>query len=282
MPRKQSERLTIFLYCTLFIQLFCNEYMFVWGLDHGMDLFMRLVLAVHLPVIAIAFLIFNLSRITSQREMEREMEEQEASLRLEQSYQLIQSLEAQRHDFRNHMQVIRALAGIGKLGEIASYVDECGVTLDSVADMSRIGHPVLQALFLSFYSRMREMGIRFEVSCDADLTGLTCPPGKLTRILANILENALESGSLQKVDTIISVVIRSEADLVHFVFWNNGPAIHPQDLPHIFDPGFSKKDGEHRGYGMHIVQTLLAEIGGRIEVHSNEADGTEFHVAIPK
>ena len=281
MPRKHSESLTLFLSCTLFIHLFCNQFLFVWGLNHDMELLMRIVLALNLPVVAISCLIFNLSRVITQREMEREMEEQETGLRLEQSYQMILSLEAQRHDFRNHLQVIRTLAGIGKLDEIARYVDECGVTLNSLADMSRIGHTVLQALFLSFQSRMRGLGIKFEVTCDADLTRLACPPGHLTRIVANILENALEAVSLQKTEPIISVAIRSEADLVHFVFWNNGPAIPPQELPHIFDPGFSKKTGEHRGYGLYIVQTLLGELGGRITVHSNEVDGTEFHVLIP-
>ena len=263
------------------MQLFCNQFLFVWGLNHDMDLLMRVILAANLPVLAIAFLIFNLSRVITQRETEREMEEQETGLRLEQSYQLILSLEAQRHDFRNHLQVIRALTGIGKLDEIARYVDECGDTLNSSADMSRIGHTVLQALFLSYQSKMRELDIRFEVSCEADLNRLACPPGKLTRIVANILENAMEAISLQKTAPLISVAIRDEADLVHFVFWNNGPTIPPQELPHIFNPGFSKKDGEHRGYGLYIVQTLLGELGGGIEVHSNEADGTEFHVLIP-
>ncbi len=281
MPRKHSERLTLFLYCTLFVQLFCNQFIFIWGLNHDMDLLLRIVLAVNLPVLAIAFLIFNLSRVITQKETEREMEEQETGLRLEQSYQLILSLEAQRHDFRNHLQVIRTLAGVSKLGEIARYVDECGVAMNSLVDMSRIGHTVLQALFLSFQGRMRELGIKFEVSCEADLSRLACPPGKLTRIVANILENAMEAASLQKTDPVIAVAIRSEADLIHFVFWNNGPTIPPQELPHIFNPGFSKKDGGHRGYGLHLVQTLLGELGGRIAVHSNEVDGTEFHVLIP-
>lgn len=281
MPRKQSEGLILLLYCTLFTHLFCNQALFVWGLNHGTDLLMRIVLAANLPVVAIAFLIFNLSRVIAQREMEREMEEQESSLRLEQSSQMILSLEAQRHEFRNHLQVIRTLAGIGKLGKIASYVDECGVTLNSLTDMSRIGHTVLQALLLSFHGRMRELGIKFEVSCEADLSRLACPPGKLTRIVANILENAMEAASLQKSGPIIALAIRSEAALVHFTFWNNGPIIPPQELPRIFDPGFSKKEGEHRGHGLHLVQTILGELGGRIAVHSNEVDGTEFHVTIP-
>lgn len=243
---------------------------------------MRIIIAINLPIIAIGFLIFNISRINAQREMEREMEKQETALRLEQSYQMIMSLEAQRHDFRNHMQVIGVLAGIGRLDEIARYVKECGATLDCAADMTRIGHPVLQALFLSFHSRMREMGIRFEISCEADLAGLACPPGKLTRIVGNILENALEAAALQRIDPIVSVAIRPDDDKrIHFAFWNNGPVIRPEELPHIFRAGFSKKKGDRRGYGLYIVQTLLDEIGGRIEAHSNETDGTEFHVLIP-
>lgn len=281
MPRKISDRLTIFLHCALFIQLLCNQFLFVWGLNHDMDLLLRIVLAVHLPVIAIAYLIFTLSRTIAQKEMEREIENRETGLRLEQSYQLILSLEAQRHDFRNHLQVIRTLAGLEKLDDIARYVDECGVTLNTSAGMSKLGHTILQALFLSYQSRMRGLDVEFELDCDADLSRLTAPPGKLARIVANILENAMEAASQCKVKPLVSVAIRDEADLVHFVFWNNGPAIDPEELPRIFEPGFSKKGGENRGYGLHIVRTLLDELGGRIEVFSNEADGTEFHVLIP-
>ncbi len=282
MQRKPSERLALPLYCTLFVQLLCNQFLFAWSLEHSMDLFMRIVLAANLPILAIAFFVFNLSRIMSRKETEREMEEQESNLRLEQSCQLILSLESMRHDFRNHLQVIRALADLGKAGEVSRYVTECGATMGCLGkNMSRVNHPVLQALFLSYHGKMQELGVSFAVDCAADLAGLACTPGKLTRIVGNVLQNAMEAAFAEKnLEPAVSVAISAAADQVLFSIWNNGPAIQPHILPRIFEPGFSKK-GEHRGYGLYIVQTLLRELGSEIAAASNEKDGTEFRFAIP-
>ena len=151
-----------------------------------------------------------------------------------------------------------------KTEEIEHYIEECGTSLDNLAGMTRVGNAVLQALLLTFQAKVREMGIKFEVDCQADLTGLKCSPVKLSRIFSNILQNAAEAVSLQKEAPTISVAIWLDASDFHLVFWNNGPPIPPEEISTIFTPGFSKKVGEHRGYGLHIVKTLVEDLRGQI------------------
>lgn len=277
----KSDTLELVLFCTLFAQLFCGIQLFLWSLDHRVNLSTRILLTSELPIVVAAFFVFGASRLLTRSESEREREQHETNVQLERSFQLIQSLEAQRHDFRNHLQVIRTLAGMGKMDEIEHYIEECGTSLDNLAGMTRVGNAVLQALLLTFQAKVREMGIKFEVDCQADLTGLKCSPVKLSRIFSNILQNAAEAVSLQKEAPTISVAIWLDASDFHLVFWNNGPPIPPEEISTIFTPGFSKKVGEHRGYGLHIVKTLVEDLRGRIAVESNEADGTEFHVYLP-
>lgn len=53
----------------------------------------------------------------------------------------------------------------------------------------------------------------------------------------------------------------------------------------IFDPGFSTAETlstlSGRGVGMDVVQTIIAGLGGRINVHSNLGEGTVFELAVP-
>ncbi|MCL6614517.1 MAG: Spo0B domain-containing protein [Firmicutes bacterium] len=278
----RTESLEFALFCTLFLQLFCGILLFLRGLEHDLEVTIRIILTVQLPIVVLSFLVFGLSRIIARVEEEREKEQFETIQQLERSYQLIQSLEAQQHDFRNHLQVIRTLANMDKSEEIVQYVEECTASLDNLVNMTRVGNVVLQALLLTFQGKLREMGIEFEVLCRADLSQARWSPVKLARIFSNILQNAAEALAQRKDDSpIISVAIWEEEEGVHFVFWNNGPAIPQGDLERIFAPGFSQKVGERRGYGLYIVKTLVNELGGSITVTSSEAEGTEFHVFLP-
>jgi len=64
--------------------------------------------------------------------------------------------------------------------------------------------------------------------------------------------------------------------------WNNGPIIPADQLKRIFTPGETSKGGEHQGLGLHIVQQLVREYGGRIGVQSHEPTGTEFVVTFDR
>lgn len=277
----KSENLELVLFITLFAQLFCGITLFLWSMEHRLDLATRIILTAEMPLVVAAFLVFGVSRLMTRSEMEREREQQEMHMQLERSFQLIQGLESQRHDFRNHLQVIRTLASMGKIPEIEEYVDECGSSLNNMAGMARVGDIILQALLLTFQSKVREMGIRFEVSCQADLSVLRCSPVKLSRIFSNILQNAAEAVTHQISDPTISVAIWQDESRIHFIFWNNGPPIPLEDQQHIFAAGFSRKVGEHRGYGLHIVKSIVEELGGSINVTSNDAEGTEFQITLP-
>jgi signal transduction histidine kinase len=62
----------------------------------------------------------------------------------------------------------------------------------------------------------------------------------------------------------------------------NGGAIAPEILPHLFEPF---RRGNHRreglGLGLYIVQQIAIAHQGSIEAKSSE-DGTSFRVSIPR
>ena len=63
-------------------------------------------------------------------------------------------------------------------------------------------------------------------------------------------------------------------------FWNDGPPIPPDVLPHIFDPLFTTKAGdEGTGLGLSICRRIVREHGGGWTCAA--ADGTAFAIRLP-
>ncbi len=64
------------------------------------------------------------------------------------------------------------------------------------------------------------------------------------------------------------------------IIQDTGHGISPKDLPHIFDPFFSKKSNG-TGLGLSITQGIVQEHGGGIKVESVVGKGTRFVIELP-
>jgi two-component system sensor histidine kinase HydH len=57
--------------------------------------------------------------------------------------------------------------------------------------------------------------------------------------------------------------------------------IAPGDLPHVFEPYFTtKRTGT--GLGLAIARNIVLSLGGRIEVRSADAEGTQIRIELPR
>ena len=68
---------------------------------------------------------------------------------------------------------------------------------------------------------------------------------------------------------------------------DNGPGISEEDLPHIFERFYRGEKSRKRakgigfGLGLSIVQWIVNQHGGTIEVFSELKKGTEFIIQFP-
>jgi len=104
--------------------------------------------------------------------------------------------------------------------------------------------------------------------------------GKLQQILLNLINNAFsamnDGGRLELIARL------KDSDNVSIVCNDNGVGISKANLKRIFDPFFSTKTGSGgTGLGLSITYNLMQEIGGTIEVQSEEGKGTEFTIILP-
>ncbi|HOL10623.1 MAG TPA: ATP-binding protein [Bacillota bacterium] len=224
----------------------------------------------------IAFYKFSLS---VQKE---KMNQQADLLQQEESLKLIQTLQSQRHDFRNQLQVIRVLAQFDRNEDIIKYVDEyVSITDVSVSLQARIENAVISAMFIVFLTEAQARGIELLIDSDIDFSKFPHSPAKVTSLLGNLIRNAIEILDLTtNSKRTIQVTMWETVDNYSFLVWNNGPVIPDEIRGKIFTPGFSTKKSS--GLGLCIVKKMVEELSGKISFESNLEYGTEFKVIIPR
>lgn len=109
----------------------------------------------------------------------------------------------------------------------------------------------------------------------------------LQQILTNLFINAAESihASEQKRQGLIRVFcVNTDTDppgLAHICFADNGTGISAEQLPHLFERGFSTKS-RGSGIGLHWCANTVAAMGGRIYAESSETGrGACLHLLLP-
>ncbi|MBC8232103.1 GAF domain-containing protein [bacterium] len=122
------------------------------------------------------------------------------------------------------------------------------------------------------------------------------PAGQLTRILFNLLLNAIEAmpqGGVLKLTTKLIArhdAVRAEnsedapttsaMNIVEITISDTGCGISDRDLNNIFRTGFTTK-ATGSGLGLAEVKRIINMCGGKIEVHSQLGVGTTFVIQVP-
>jgi signal transduction histidine kinase len=116
-----------------------------------------------------------------------------------------------------------------------------------------------------------------EVEFGGNLPATLLDTAQMKQAFFNIVKNALEA---MRAGGILRV--RTEADDAHLIisFIDTGSGIAPEQIGRIFEPyQTTKKKGS--GLGLMIVQRIVREHGGTIEIESSVGRGTTFRVKLP-
>jgi len=137
----------------------------------------------------------------------------------------------------------------------------------------------------SLYTEMaeeREISLTADVS--ADFPKINTVPSHLYRALTNILSNAMKftpgGGEIE-----INAKVDERKDAIILVVRDSGEGIPAQQIPHILKPyktTVSPHGDKGTGLGLPIVNQLMLELGGKMEIHSQENEGTTVTLRFPK
>lgn len=97
-----------------------------------------------------------------------------------------------RHDYRNHIQTMKAYAAAGDWDAIRNYLDLLDIDLQTVDTVIKTGNPMTDAILNSKISLAKAKGI--EVVADAHIpVQLKSSEIDLCCILGNLFDNAIEA-----------------------------------------------------------------------------------------
>lgn|GEM_PF-742770 len=221
---------------------------------------------------------YKFAMVVNEERIARETDQ----FQLEESRKLVETLQSQRHDYRNQLQVIRVLAQFNKNNEIIKYIDDYISVADVSAAVSyRINNSAISALCLVYETEARDKGIKMTIDSDIDFTHFDYSPSKVTRIIGNVIRNAIEClEEINRPDREIQITMWEANDHYVISIWNNGNPIPEEHTERIFQPGFTTKNSS--GLGLVIVKDLVQELGGTISLTSQADFGTEFKITFPR
>jgi CheY-like chemotaxis protein len=130
---------------------------------------------------------------------------------------------------------------------------------------------------------LHRAGLRVSVDLADDLPDVFADPHQLQQVVLNLLINAEHAMVRAEVGRLVRVrTSRDDTDHVRIEVEDDGPGMTADVVSRIFDPFFTTKDvGEGTGLGLAVVQAIVAEHGGRIDVASTPGAGARFAVVLP-
>jgi signal transduction histidine kinase len=141
---------------------------------------------------------------------------------------------------------------------------------------------VLDQVERAFKPLAREKGVEISAEIQSDLPSVKLDPDRLTQILGNLINNALE---VLPEGGKINVKALRDGTQLGLEIEDNGPGISDEDLPLIFDRSFrtdqSRTGNGSSGLGLAITRKLVEAQGGKISVSSIIGQGTRFKLHFP-
>jgi two-component system sensor histidine kinase AgrC len=193
---------------------------------------------------------------------------------------LLNTLKVQKHEHIRHIQTIQAMLYLEESAKAREYIDGIAESYWSNQEVIYTDSPALTALLNSRrkVAESKQIDFQFAIKCAVD--DIPLPSWDLSSILGNLLDNALEAVIQEKSNRRVALEIKNESNRIVIYISNTGPRISEVEKSRLFEPGFTTKESEARGYGLYIVKTLVDSYGGTIKVVTEPK--TTFIISLPQ
>ena len=143
----------------------------------------------------------------------------------------------------------------------------------------------VKRLFVTFESHAVSLNISYRLYYGPDKKmQLLLDKNKAEKIITNFLSNAFK---YSPDGTSIRVSVSEEDTFIRVAVQDNGPGIHPEDLPYVFDRFYQSKQANvpvqgGTGIGLALCKELATLMGGGVHVESRLGEGSTFSCTWPK
>jgi signal transduction histidine kinase len=186
---------------------------------------------------------------------------------------LIEDVKRKQHDFKNHLNTIYGIAqsedqGISK-DSIKEYIKSLNNDLKEIDGLIQLDNRVLAGILYSKLCYADDHGIDFKMEINNQLMNISLQNYQLAEILNNLIDNAFDAiKELKEKTVIVETGFRKDQNFIEVR--NNGIPIKYNDIPKIFDKGFSTKGFGGRGYGLYNIKKIVESVNGQIQLSCEE------------
>lgn len=208
--------------------------------------------------------------------------EKESIMKLNNSKEMIDALQGQKHDFANHLNLIAGMLQLGKSDKALEYIFKVSQKVEGVFSVSKIENVEIAATLGRKCTIAESKGIKAELDISTSLENLYIDSMDLCTVLFNLIDNAIyELEHCKEEDKILTIDIIEYEDECIITIGNSFPILDKNCHDKIFEKGYSTKEGENHGYGLNIVKQIIQKNKGKITVESYEDVGTLFTIFLP-
>ena len=179
---------------------------------------------------------------------------------------MYQKMRGWRHDYRSHIQVMKAHAAQGEWEALRAYLDQLEDDLSTVDTVVKTGNPMADAILNSKISLARSRHI--QVRSDASVpVALDISELDLCVILGNLFDNAIEASlALPEEERLIRVYIDRKGEQLYISFTNFTASGKREKR----EGRFRSTKGEGHGFGLVRIDAIVERLGGWLSRNSEE------------
>ena len=182
-----------------------------------------------------------------------------------------------RHDYRNHIQMMKVLAANGDMDALKVYLDELDTDLNTVDTVVKTGNPMADAILNSKISLARSRNIPTQVDAHIPVK-LKMSELDLCCIIGNLFDNAMEASmALPEEKRMIRVYMDMKGTQLYISF-TNFTAV--KKLSKV-GKGFKTSKGEGHGFGLVRIDDIVSRYDGYLSRNSEDGAFTT-EILIPQ
>ena len=182
-----------------------------------------------------------------------------------------------RHNYRNHIQVMKALAEKGDIETIKDYLNKLDEDLTTIDMVVKTGNTMADAILNSKISLAKSKGIKVKVDAHIPIK-LKMSELDLCAILGNLFDNAIEANlPLPEDERLIRVYMDMKNTQLYISFTNftaSGKLAKEANL-------FKTTKGDGHGFGLVSIDSIIEKLDGYISRNSEDGAFTT-EILIPQ
>jgi hypothetical protein len=191
------DKLSIIFFTLLFFAIYFLLISFIVIYSSLRNNLFIIMLSSELVLVIGAIVLFFIIHYISKIEQQKQLENQQIKLELEQSDRLLETFSSEQREYRNQLQVMKMLLEMGKNEELGRYIEQVASGI-SIGFTANIDNPIISSLLMSELILAREKSINVKIQCNTSLKNIN--PVKVGKILKLTLEMIINQQLTARVD----------------------------------------------------------------------------------